>query len=153
MLRHPQLVEEGYGLKACCLFPQVLQLCCSVISEDGVFQQAGIDPVTLAAIALIESGGRPDARLYKEHLGDVAYGLCQVREGAKIFEGDLPNRMAWIHGYWEQHEDTDTNTGPSGYYCCPALAEFTTGSSALTWEISSIVKEVQVTWDWFHLCK
>jgi hypothetical protein len=57
-----------------------------VISEEEVFKQADIDPVTLAAIALIESGGRSDARFYKEHLGDVAYGLCQVRDMGKTTE-------------------------------------------------------------------
>lgn len=57
---------------------QVLAVCAAVVQEDAAFQAAGITPLVLASLCLIESGGCPHAKQYREHLGDTAHGLCQV---------------------------------------------------------------------------
>jgi len=57
---------------------QVLAVCAAVVQEDKSFQAAGITPLLLASLCLIESGGNPQAKQFREHLGDTAHGLCQV---------------------------------------------------------------------------
>eukprot|EP00878_Enallax_costatus_P014763 GHUV01015447.1.p1 GENE.GHUV01015447.1~~GHUV01015447.1.p1 ORF type:complete len:328 (+),score=90.03 GHUV01015447.1:458-1441(+) len=58
---------------------QVLALCGAVVQLDGLdAAAAGIQPLLLASICLIESGGCPKARQFRDHLGDVALGLCQM---------------------------------------------------------------------------
>lgn len=57
---------------------QVLSVCGAVVQEDAAFQTAGITPLLLASLCLIESGGCPRAKRFRDHLGDCAHGLCQV---------------------------------------------------------------------------
>jgi hypothetical protein len=57
---------------------QLLALCGAVVEEDAALATAGIQPLMLASLCLIESGGCPHAQHYRDHLGDVALGLCQV---------------------------------------------------------------------------
>jgi hypothetical protein len=57
---------------------QILALCGAVVEEQPAVAAAGISPLLLASLCLIESGGCPHAKQYREHLGDVALGLCQV---------------------------------------------------------------------------
>jgi hypothetical protein len=57
---------------------QILALCGAVVEEEPALAAAGISPLLLASLCLIESGGCPHAKQYREHLGDVALGLCQV---------------------------------------------------------------------------
>lgn len=58
---------------------QVLSVCAEVVQESGAFQTAGITPLLLGSLCLIESGGDPHAKHYREHVGETAHGLCQVR--------------------------------------------------------------------------
>ncbi|WIA16056.1 hypothetical protein OEZ85_012783 [Tetradesmus obliquus] len=46
--------------------------------EDASLAAAGVQPLLLASLCLIESGGCPHAQQYRDHLGDVALGLCQM---------------------------------------------------------------------------
>jgi hypothetical protein len=62
---------------------QVLAVCAAVVQEDSVFQAAGITPLVLASLCLVESGGCFRAKHYREHLGDNAHGLCQVRSACQ----------------------------------------------------------------------
>lgn len=58
---------------------QVLALCGAVVQDYGpALVAAGIHPLLLASVCLIESGGCPQARQYREHVGEVALGLGQV---------------------------------------------------------------------------
>jgi hypothetical protein len=59
---------------------QVLAVCAAVVQEDAAFEAAGISPLMLASLCLIESAGCPHAKQYREHLGDTAHGLCQVSQ-------------------------------------------------------------------------
>jgi hypothetical protein len=57
---------------------QVLLAAQQCIAEEPQYQSAGLAAVTLAALALIQSSGRTDAKHYREDLGDVCHGLGQV---------------------------------------------------------------------------
>jgi hypothetical protein len=57
---------------------QLLAVCAAVLQEEPAFQAAGITPLLLASVCLIESGGCQHAKQHREHLGDTAHGLCQV---------------------------------------------------------------------------
>jgi hypothetical protein len=63
----------------------LLSLCAVLLEEEAELQAAGIHPLLLAALSLIESGGCPAAKQYRDHLDDVALGLCQV--------------MSWLVGW------------------------------------------------------
>lgn len=57
---------------------QVLAVCAAVVQEDAAFQAAGVTPLMLASLCLVESGGRPQAKQHQEQCGDTSHGLCQV---------------------------------------------------------------------------
>lgn len=77
---NPKKHRHKAGPKAIPLQPaEVLDLAKQVISSEPCFAKNGIEPITLACIALIESGGRKDAKQYREHCGGTSIGVCQVR--------------------------------------------------------------------------
>lgn len=57
---------------------QVLAVCGALVEEEPALAAAGIHPLLLASLCIIESAGCPTARQYRDHLGDMALGLCQV---------------------------------------------------------------------------
>jgi hypothetical protein len=57
---------------------QLLALCGAVVDENAALAAAGVQPILLASLCLVESGGCAHAKQYRDHLGDVALGLCQV---------------------------------------------------------------------------
>lgn len=87
-----------HKIKECLSPEQVLALCGAVVQLEWPDAVAvGIHPLLLASVCLTESGGCPKARQFRDHLGDVALGLCQVWTPARhnfISIGGGPCRMA-----------------------------------------------------------
>eukprot|EP00775_Hariotina_reticulata_P005996 gene5996-6234_t len=74
--------EEGgclSGAPGDALSPEcLLSMCAVLVEEEPDLQAAGIHPLLLAGLSLIESGGRPAAKQHRDHIDDTAVGLCQM---------------------------------------------------------------------------
>lgn len=59
----------------------LLALSATVVHAESRLVAAGVSPIMLAALCIIESGGCPAAVQYRDAVGDVGRGLWQVRCG------------------------------------------------------------------------
>ncbi|KAF6266068.1 hypothetical protein COO60DRAFT_641663 [Scenedesmus sp. NREL 46B-D3] len=82
---------------------EVLALSGAVVEEEPGLAAAGVSPLLLASLCLIESGGCPHAKQYRDHVGDVALGLCQM----------LLSTAQWLAG----------SKGFDRYGTCPSAAD------------------------------
>lgn len=89
--------EKSHGAtpKADALSPeQILAVCGAVVEGEGPdVRAAGIHPLLLASLCLIESGGCYRARQFRDHVGDVAIGLCQVRKCYQHCQNHVPGLL------------------------------------------------------------
>ncbi|CAD7697520.1 unnamed protein product [Ostreobium quekettii] len=69
----PRRIRSGSSVSQTLSVQEVLELAQEVVREDF---QGSVDPLTVAAIALIESSGNAKAFRWEENLGEARHGLC-----------------------------------------------------------------------------